>query len=130
VGGRRESVGLVGRRPAVHVPVFVVTHHSREPLVLQGGTTFTFVTDGVEPAVERARAAAGDGDVLVAGGGSGIEQALRAGLLDTLQLHVVPLLLGDGVRLFDARGDEAVAFEPDRAIGSPTVTHLRYRVRR
>jgi dihydrofolate reductase len=123
-----NATGWWGDEPPFHVPVFVVTHHRREPLVMQGGTTFTFVTEGVERAVELAREAAGDGSVLVAGGGSVIEQALQAGLLDGLQLHVVPVLLGGGVRLFDGRGDGHVRLEQDRAIGSDRVAHLRYRV--
>jgi dihydrofolate reductase len=125
-----NATGWWGEEPPFHVPVFVVTHHHREPLVMQGGTTFTFVPEGVGRAVELAREAAGDGDVLVSGGGSVIEQALRAGLLDAFQLHVVPVLLGGGVRLFDGRGDAVVRLETDRAIGSTGVTHLRYRVTR
>jgi dihydrofolate reductase len=112
------------------VPVFVVTSHPREPLAMEGGTTFTFVTEGVERAVELAREAARNRNVLVAGGGSVIEQALRAGLLDMLQLHVVPVLLGGGARLFDGRGDGNVRLELDRTLGSEAVSHLRYRVLR
>jgi len=110
--------------------VFVLTHHAREPVTKQGGTTFTFVTDGIEAALEQARAAAGDKDVLVGGGGSVAQQYLKAGLLDQLQLHVVPVLLGDGVRLFENHvGDPPGDLELDRSIESPTgVTHLRYRV--
>ena len=102
----------------------MLTHHAREPLVL-GATTFTFVTDGIESALEQARAAAGEKDVLVAGGGSAVQQYLAAGLLDELQVHVAPLLLGDGVRLFDHAAGE---LELERVIASPAVTHLRYRV--
>jgi dihydrofolate reductase len=122
-----NPTGWWGDEPPFRVPVFVVTHHAREPLVL-GATTFTFVTEGVERAVGLAREAAGGGNVHVAGGGSVIEQALLAGLLDGLQLHVVPVLLGGGVRLFDGRGDGDVRLEQDRAIGSEHVAHLRYRV--
>jgi dihydrofolate reductase len=119
-----------GDDPPFHHPVFVLTHHTREPVTKQGGTTFTFVTDGIEAALEQARAAAGDKDVLVGGGGSVAQQYLRAGLLDQLQLHVVPVLLGDGVRLFENHvGDPPGDLELDRSIESPTgVTHLRYRV--
>jgi dihydrofolate reductase len=109
------------------VPVFVLTHHAREPLFLTGGS-FTFVTDGIEAALAQASEAAGDKDVLVAGGASLAQQYLAAGLLDELQIHVVPLFLGDGVRLFD-QIDPAVDLELTRVIESPTVTHLRYRVK-
>jgi dihydrofolate reductase len=115
-----------GDEPPFHVPVFVVTHHARESQEKQGGTTFHFVTEGVEAALEQARAAAGDRDVSVAGGADVIQQALRAGQLDELDLHVVPVLLGGGVRLLE--GLEGVRVEPDRMLASPAVTHLRYRV--
>jgi dihydrofolate reductase len=118
--------GWWGEEPPFHVPVFVLTHHPREPLPLEGGTTFTFVTDGIDAALEQARAAAGDRDVRIAGGASAIRQYLAAGLLDELQLHVVPVLLGAGERLLDGAGDPVL--EPAEAIGSPAVTHLRYRV--
>jgi dihydrofolate reductase len=116
-----------GDDPPFHHPVFVLTHHPREPLVKDGGTTFIFVTDGVEAAVEQARAAAGRTDVAVGGGGSVARQVLRAGLLDDFLLHVAPVLLGDGVRLF---GPEAPAeVECMSALRSPTgVVHLGYRV--
>jgi dihydrofolate reductase len=117
-----------GDEPPFHKPVFVVTHTEAEPLTKQGGTTFTFVTDGVESAVEQAKAAAGDKDVSVAGGASIAQQCLRAGLLDELQIHVAPLLLGGGVRLFDDLAGEQIEVEATRVIESPGVTHLRYRV--
>jgi dihydrofolate reductase len=117
-----------GDEPPFGHPVFVLTHHAREPVTKQGGTTFTFVTGGIEAALERARAAAGDRDVAVAGGASAVQQYLAAGLLDELQLHVVPLLLGDGVRLFDNLGTDPPELEQTRVIASPTVIHLRYRV--
>jgi dihydrofolate reductase len=120
--------GWWGDDPPFHVPVFVLTHHAREPLVMKGGTTFTFVTDGIESAVAQARDAAGHKDVLAAGGGSLAQQCLAADLLDELQIHVAPLFLGGGVRLFD-RLDPTVDLEATRVIDSPTVTHLRYRVR-
>jgi dihydrofolate reductase len=110
------------------VPVFVLTHHPRETLVMEGGTSFTFVTDGIESAVAQAKEVAGDKDVLAAGGGSLAQQCVAAGLLDELQTHVVPLLLGDGVRLFE-RLDQLAELEATRVIESPSVTHLRYRVR-
>ena len=120
--------GWWGDDPPFHVPVFVLTHHARQPLTKQGGTTFTFVTDGVEAAAEQARAAAGGKDVLVAGGGSAVQQHLAAGLLDELQIHLVPVLLGGGVRLLDNVGDGRPELECTRVIESPAVTHLRYRV--
>jgi dihydrofolate reductase len=117
-----------GDDPPFHVPVFVLTHHARETVTKQGGTTFTFVTEGIEAALEQARAAAGDRDVLVAGGASVVQQALEAGLVDELQIHVAPVLLGDGVRLFDDPGAAQVELEATRVIESTAVTHLRYRV--
>ena len=116
-----------GENPPFHKPVFVVTHTEREPLARDGGTTFTFVTDGVESAVRQAKAAAGDKDVSVAGGASVAQQCLRAGLLDEVQIHVAPLLLGGGIRLFDDDGEQ-FELEATRVIDSPGVTHLRYRV--
>ena len=120
--------GWWGDDPPFHNPVFVVTHHPREPLVKQGGTTFTFVTEGVEAAVEQAKAAAGDEDVSVAGGADVIQQALNAGLVDDLQIHVVPVVLGGGVRLLDRLDPARVRLEKTQVIDSPGVTHLRYRV--
>ena len=120
--------GWWGDEPPFHMPVFILTHHARETVTKHGGTTFTFVTEGIEAALEQARAAAGDKDVAIAGGADVAQQYLRAGLLDELQLHVVPVLLGDGVRLFDRLGTEQVALEATRVIESPAVTHLRYRV--
>jgi dihydrofolate reductase len=117
-----------GDEPPFGHPVFVLTHHARDPVTKQGGTTFTFVTDGVESALEQARAAAGVKDVAVAGGANAVQQYLAAGLLDELQIHVVPLLLGDGVRLFDHLGPDGTELELARVIASPTVTHLSYRV--
>jgi dihydrofolate reductase len=120
--------GWWGEDPPFHVPVFVLTHHEREPLEMRGGTTFTFVTGGIHEALDRARAAAGGGTVDIAGGASTVRQYLVAGLLDELLLHVVPVVLGAGERLLDGVGD--VRLEQVGAIPSRTVTHLRYRVRR
>jgi dihydrofolate reductase len=117
-----------GDDPPFHHPVFVLTHHAREPVTRQGGTTFTFVTDGIESALERARAAAGDKDVAVGGGANVAQQYLAAGLLDELQIHVVPVLLGGGVRLFDRGAGAGRELECTRVVESPAVTHLRYRV--
>jgi dihydrofolate reductase len=120
--------GWWGDEPPFRVPVFILTHHGREPVTKQGGTTFTFVTDGIAAALEQARAAAGDQDVFVAGGADAVQQYLAAGLLDELQIHLVPVLLGDGVRLLDNLGREQLTLELDRVVDSPAVTHLRYRV--
>lgn len=118
--------GWWGDDPPFHVPVFVLTHHEREPLPMEGGTTFTFVTDGIESALEQARAAAGDRDVAIAGGARTIQQYLAAGLLDELYLHIVPVLLGAGERLLENVGDPTL--EPVQVVASPTVTHVKYRV--
>jgi dihydrofolate reductase len=136
VMGRRMfngGEGPWGDVPPFRAPVFVVTHHPRETLVKQGGTSFTFVTDGLASAVEQARAAAGGKDVAVAGGGSTLVQVIKAGLLDQLDLHVAPVMLGDGMRLFDPAvldlaNDEAIELTPTRIIETPEVTHLRYRI--
>ena len=118
--------GWWGDDPPFGHPVFVLTHHAREPLELQGGTTFTFVTDGIEAALDQARSAAGEKDVHVAGGANVLQQYLSAGLLDELELHVVPVLLGGGVRLLE--GVRGIGLEPSRVVDSLAVTHLRYRV--
>jgi dihydrofolate reductase len=118
--------GWWGEDPPFHVPVFVLTHHSREPLEMQGGTTYTFVTDGIESALSQARAAAGDRDVLLAGGAQAINQYLAAGLLDELYLHIVPKILGGGARLLENVGDPKL--EPIKVVASPAVTHVKYRV--
>jgi dihydrofolate reductase len=120
--------GWWGDDPPFRVPVFVLTHHSREPVTKAGGTSFTFVTDGIESALEQAHSAAGDKDVYVAGGASIVQQYLRAGLLDELQIHVAPVLLGGGTRLLDDLGPDPAKLETTRVIESPNVTHLRYRV--
>ena len=117
--------GWWGDTPPFGKPVFVLTHHAREPLVLEG-TTFTFVTDGIEAALELAREAARDNDVQISGGAEVAQQYLRAGLLDELQIHVVPLFLGAGTLLFEDVG--GVELEQTRVVGSDLVTHLRYRV--
>ena len=116
-----------GDEPPFHHPVFVLTHHARDPLEMQGGTTFTFVTDGIESALEQARRAAGGQDVALAGGADVAQQYLAAGLIDQMDLHVVPLVLGAGARLFDNLGGAAVKLEQVRAVEAPGVTHLRYR---
>ncbi len=136
---KRQGAIILGRRmfdnahgwgdvPPFHIPVFVLTHKSREKLEKKGGTTFTFVTDGIESALERARAATGDKDVGIAGGAETIQQFLAAGLLDEIQIHVAPIFLGGGVRLFGELDPTKIALEKTRVIDSPGVTHLKYRV--
>lgn len=121
-----KADGWWGDDPPFHAPVFVLTHHAREPVQKEGGTTFTFVTDGIEAALGAAREAAGDKDVLLAGGADIAQQYLRAGLLDELQLHVAPVLLGGGVRLLDDVGPGRL--ELTRLIESPHVAHMKYRL--
>jgi|SRR6266550_2305829 len=120
--------GWWGEDPPFHVPVFVLTHQPRETKIMAGGTSFSFVTDGIEAALEQARAAAGDRDVHLAGGASVVQQYLKAGLLDELQIHVAPVLLGGGTSLFDRLGIDPLGLEATRVIASPSVTHLRFRV--
>ena len=119
--------GWWGGEPPFRVPVFVLTHHAREPEV-KASTPIEFVTEGIEVALGRALAAAGSRNVLVAGGASVAQQALASGLADELHLHVAPVLLGGGVRLF-ADGVTATTLERESVIESPAVTHVRYRVR-
>jgi len=124
--GEEPWNGWWGDEPPFHTPVFVLTHHEREPLEMEGGTTFTFVTDGIESALAQAREAAGGKDVSLGGGADVARQYLAAGLLDELQLNVVPILLGDGTRLFE--NIAGVDLEQAEVIEAPGVTHLRYRV--
>jgi dihydrofolate reductase len=122
-----KAEGWWGDDPPFGHPVFILTHHSREPVTKQGGTTFTFVTEGIESALEHARAAAGGKDVAVAGGANAIQQFLSARLVDELRIHVVPVLLGGGVRLFE-QAPANLELETTRVVDSPRVTHLEYRV--
>jgi len=115
-----------GEEPPFGHPVFVLTHHEREPLE-KGATTFTFVTDGIESALDQARDAAGDKDVALGGGADVAQQYLRAGLVDEMQIHLAPVFLGGGVRLFEGVGPD-VRLELTRVIESPAVTHVRYGV--
>jgi dihydrofolate reductase len=114
-----------GDNPPFHVPVFVLTHHARETVTKDGGTTFAFVTEGIEAALEEARAAAGEKDVHVAGAAAAVQQYLAAGLIDELQINLAPVLLGGGTRLFDGPPSE---LELIRVVEAPAVTHLKYRV--
>jgi dihydrofolate reductase len=119
--------GWWGDEPPFKMPVFVLTHHEREPLTL-GATTFTFVTDGIESALAQAREAAGDLDVTIGGGGDVGGQYLSAGHVGQLQLNVVPILLGGGTRLFEDGAGAGLELEPVLVVDTPEVTHLRYRV--
>jgi dihydrofolate reductase len=121
-----EWNGWWGPEPPYHHATFVLTHHPRPPLVMDGGTTFTFVTDGIESALDQALAAADGADVRIAGGASTVQQFVRAGLLDELNVSIVPFLLGRGERLLDHLGDAIDAFTPTEVTTSPTtsVTHI------
>jgi dihydrofolate reductase len=121
-----EWRGWWGEEPPYHAPVFVLTHHPREPLVMEGGTTFNFVNDGIESALAQAREAAGSKDVAIAGGAQTARQYLAAGLIDELRLHTAPMVLGAGERLFDGVAD--LKLEPTEVRGTRLVTHVRYRV--
>ncbi|CAL9550339.1 dihydrofolate reductase family protein [Streptomyces sp. enrichment culture] len=116
-----------GDNPPFRTPVFVLTHRPRPTLVKEGGTSFTFVTDGIHSALEQARAAAGDRNVDIGGGAHTVRQYLAAGLVDELQLHVVPTLLGDGLRLFEGLGAGRRDLEQVRVVETPLATHLKYR---
>jgi len=118
--------GWWGVDPPFHHAVFVLTHYPREPLELEGGTTFTFVTDGIEAALDRARHAAGGKDVALAGGASAAQQYLAAGLVDEMEINLVPTLLGSGERLFEGVGDDLHGLELVRTVAAPMVTHLKF----
>jgi dihydrofolate reductase len=124
-----KADGWWGDEPPFHAPVFILTHHQRETVPKEGGTSFNFVTGGIESALEQARTGAGDKDVLIAGGAQAAQQYLKAGLLDEIQLHVAPVLLGGGTRLFDTLGPDDAKLELTDAVESLSVTHIRYRVR-
>jgi dihydrofolate reductase len=119
--------GWWGENPPYHTPVFVLTHHQREPLEMEGGTVFHFVTDGIEAAMQAARLAAGEKDVLIAGGASVIQQYLDAGLIDEFWISLVPLLLGDGERLLDNLRS-SIRLEQIEVVEAPGVTHLKFKV--
>jgi dihydrofolate reductase len=134
MGRRMADGGEVpwGEEPPFHAPVFVVTHRPRARLERKGGTSFTYVTDGLASAVEQARAAANGKNVAIAGGGTVVRQALEAGLLEELELHVTPVVLGTGMRLLDAglglADGEGIELTPTRVVHTPEVTHIRYAV--
>jgi dihydrofolate reductase len=117
--------GWWGTDPPFHHPVFVLTHHAREPLDMKGGTTFTFVTDGIQSALEQARHAAGGKDVALSGGAKAAQQYLAAGLVDEMEIHLVPILLGGGERLFDTVGN-LNGLAPVRTLAAPGVVHLKF----
>ena len=117
--------GWWGDDPPYHAPVFVLTHHPREPLTMEGGTTYHFVTDGIESALAQAKAAAGDGDVSIAGGAATLRQCLAIGAIDELRLHVVPLVLGEGENVFT--GLRGLRLEAVERTGTGMVTHVIYR---
>lgn len=119
-----EWNGWWGAEPPYHAPVFVLTHHAHDPIVMEGGTTFHFVTAGFDAAYAAACEAAGDGGVDIAGGASTVRQALIAGVVDEFALDIAPVLLGAGERLFD--GVESFGFEPVEVLHSPLATHVRY----
>lgn len=121
-----------GETPPFHAPVFVVTHRPHPVIERQGGTSFTYVTEGIQSAIRQARAAAGDKNVAISGGGTLLRQVIKLGLLDELELHIVPVILGQGMRLLDADLDlgarEGIELTPTRVIDTPEVTHIRYKL--
>jgi dihydrofolate reductase len=125
--GEDPWMGWWGDDPPFHHPVFVLTHHAREPVEMQGGTTFHFVTDGIESALEQATEAAGGKDVSLGGGASAAQQYLAAGLVDEMLISIVPIVLGGGARLFDNLNGADLALEQVSAVEAPGVTHIRYR---
>jgi dihydrofolate reductase len=131
IGKRMFDVGFEpwGDPPPFGMPVFVLTHTPRDPLPMQGGTTYHFAAGGLDAALAAARAAAGEKDVGIWGGANTVAQYLQAGLLDELNLHVIPLLLGSGVRLFDGLDPTALELTKTRSIDTPRATHLRFSVR-
>jgi dihydrofolate reductase len=130
IGKRMFDVGFEpwGDPPPFGMPVFIVTHEAREPMPMQGGTTYRFVTDGIEAALEQARAAAGDKNVLVQGGANIIRQYLKAGLLDEMHIAIVPSLLGDGIRLFEGLDPAGIELRKVSSIDTPGATHFRFEV--
>jgi dihydrofolate reductase len=127
--GDKPWNGWWGEDPPFHMPVFVLTHHAREPLEMHGGTIFHFVTDGIHAALQRAKDAARGKDVTLGGGADVAQQYLKAGLIDEMEIHIVPILLGDGTRLFENTSGRQVDYECVRVTNSPSVSHYKYRLR-
>jgi dihydrofolate reductase len=121
-----QWTGWWGDNPPYHHPVFVLTHHPHVPIPMQGGTTFNFVTDGIESALERAFGAANGGDVRLGGGASTVQQYLKAGLIDEMHVAIVPILLGSGERLFDHLDAGPIGYRCIELVSSPAVVHVRF----
>ena len=130
VGHRMLDLGLGpwGENPTFHMPIFVLSHETRKPITKQGGTTYYFNTEGIESALKQAEEAAGGKDMMVLGGANAAQQYLKAGLLDEIHLHLVPVLLGEGIRLFENIGTEQINLEQMSVSDEPDVTHFRFRV--
>ncbi len=128
--GENPWRGWWGENPPYHTHVFVITHHARPPLEMDGGTTFHFVTDGIQRALDRARKAAGKKDVMLGGGAQIAQQFLKAGVVDEMEIHVVPVLLGGGSRLFENTDARQTGYESVRVVNSPSVSHYKYRLKR
>ena len=131
--GRRVfdlGVGPWGDNPTFHAPCFVLSHNAQETIVKQGGTSYTFITDGIESALEKARAAAGEKDIVLNGGANAAQQYIKAGLLDEINLHLVHILLAEGIPLFEKIGTEQIKLKKISMAEAPGVTHLRFRVMR
>ena len=122
------GVGPWGDNPVYHAPVFVLSYRPKEKVVKQGGTTYSFVTDGAESALKQAKAAAGDKDIRVVGGANVVQQFIKTGWLDEIEIHLIPILLGEGIRLFETMGTEPINLEQMSVTEDPGVTHFRYRV--
>ena len=116
-----------GDDPPFHLPVFVLTHRPRDKVIKQGGTTFTFVTDGIASALKQAKAVAADKDILVAGGANAVQQYVNASVLEEIEIHLIPILLGKGTRLFEEIDTESIKLERTKIIDDPEITHLRFR---
>jgi dihydrofolate reductase len=131
VMGRRIfdlGVGPWGDNPVYHAPVFVLSHRPQEKVVKQGGTTYTFITDGAESALAQAKAAADNKDIRVVGGANTIQQFIKAGWLDEIETHLIPILLGEGIRLFENIGTDHIELEQISLTEEPGVTHIRFRI--
>lgn len=130
MGRRMFDVGFEpwGDPPPLHMPVFVLTHTPQRPMAMKGGTTYTFVGDGIEDALKQAKAAVGDKNIGIWGGAYTVQQYLKAGLLDELQIHLIPILLGEGVRLFEHLGPKQIGLKRTRTMDTPSATHLRFDV--